>query len=69
MPKRERIAKPRVRVTKNTRTEVEETKQTRQAEESAALETEMDDLLDEIDSVLESNAQEFVQGFVQRGGQ
>ncbi len=28
-----------------------------------------DDLLDEIDSVLESNAEEFVRGFVQKGGQ
>lgn len=30
---------------------------------------EVDDLLDEIDSVLESNAEEFVRGFVQKGGQ
>lgn len=30
---------------------------------------EIDDLLDEIDSVLESNAEEFVRGFVQKGGQ
>jgi ubiquitin-like protein Pup len=29
----------------------------------------VDDILDEIDSVLETNAQEFVQGFVQKGGQ
>lgn len=29
----------------------------------------VDDLLDEIDSVLESNAEEFVRGFVQKGGQ
>lgn len=30
---------------------------------------ELDSLLDEIDSVLESNAEEFVKGFVQKGGQ
>ncbi|MDO5492111.1 MAG: ubiquitin-like protein Pup [Nesterenkonia sp.] len=30
---------------------------------------ELDGLLDEIDSVLESNAEEFVRGFVQKGGQ
>ena len=30
---------------------------------------EVDDLLDEIDSVLESNAEEFVRSFVQKGGQ
>jgi len=29
----------------------------------------LDSLLDEIDSVLESNAEEFVKGFVQKGGQ
>lgn len=28
-----------------------------------------DDLLDEIDSVLESNSEEFVRSFVQKGGQ
>ena len=30
---------------------------------------DVDDLLDEIDGVLESNAEEFVRGFVQKGGQ
>lgn len=30
---------------------------------------ETDSMLDEIDSVLESNAEEFVRGFVQKGGQ
>ncbi|PYI37564.1 ubiquitin-like protein Pup [Arthrobacter psychrolactophilus] len=29
----------------------------------------IDDLLDEIDGVLEVNAEEFVRGFVQKGGQ
>ncbi len=29
----------------------------------------VDDILDEIDSVLETNAAAFVQGFVQKGGQ
>ena len=31
--------------------------------------TEVDELLDEIDDVLESNAEQFVRGFVQKGGQ
>lgn len=31
--------------------------------------SEVDDLLDEIDDVLESNAESFVRGFVQKGGQ
>lgn len=30
---------------------------------------DLDSLLDEIDSVLETNAEEFVRGFVQKGGQ
>jgi prokaryotic ubiquitin-like protein Pup len=29
----------------------------------------LDDLLDEIDDVLEENAEEFVKGYVQRGGE
>ena len=29
----------------------------------------VDEILDEIDSVLEANAESFVQGFVQKGGQ
>lgn len=37
---------------------------------AATAETEStDDLLDEIDGVLEQNAEEFVRGFVQKGGQ
>lgn len=30
---------------------------------------ELDDLLDEIDSVLEENAEEFVKNYVQKGGE
>ena len=30
---------------------------------------ELDDLLDEIDSVLEENAEEFVRNYIQKGGQ
>ncbi|SDT41602.1 ubiquitin-like protein Pup [Microlunatus soli] len=33
------------------------------------LDTEVDSLLDEIDDVLETNAEEFVRSFVQKGGQ
>jgi ubiquitin-like protein Pup len=35
----------------------------------AALISDVDDLLDEIDGVLEKNAEEFVRGYVQKGGQ
>ncbi len=31
--------------------------------------SDVDDLLDEIDSVLEENAEEFVKNYVQKGGQ
>jgi ubiquitin-like protein Pup len=34
-----------------------------------ALKEEMDDILDEIDSVLEENAEEFIKSYVQKGGQ
>ena len=35
----------------------------------AELDSEVDSLLDEIDGVLEVNAEEFVRSFVQKGGQ
>ncbi len=34
-----------------------------------AADFDVDDLLDDIDSILEENATGFVQGFVQKGGQ
>ncbi len=33
------------------------------------LKAELDDLLDEIDEVLESNAEDFVKSYVQKGGE
>ena len=33
------------------------------------LKAEMDDLLDEIDDVLETNAEDFVKSFIQKGGE
>ena len=38
-------------------------------EKGEALKAELDDLLDEIDGALESNAEEFVRSYVQKGGQ
>ena len=38
-------------------------------EKSTAEESELDDLLDEIDELLESNAEDFVKNYVQKGGQ
>ncbi|MEU5875081.1 MULTISPECIES: ubiquitin-like protein Pup [Glycomyces] len=39
------------------------------AERHEAMTEEVDDLLDEIDEVLETNSEEFVRSFVQKGGQ
>lgn len=33
------------------------------------LKADLDDMLDEIDGILESNAEEFVKNYVQKGGQ
>lgn len=39
------------------------------AEAKARLDDDVDSILDEIDGVLEENAEEFVRSFVQKGGQ
>ncbi len=39
------------------------------APQTQARDEDVDALLDEIDDVLETNAEEFVKGFVQKGGQ
>ena len=38
-------------------------------ERAEKLKSDLDDLLDEIDEVLEDNAEEFVRNYVQKGGQ
>ena len=38
-------------------------------EQGEKIKAELDDLLDEIDEVLETNAEEFVRSYVQKGGQ
>ena len=40
-----------------------------QNQTNTELASELDSLLDEIDSVLETNAKEFVESYVQKGGQ
>jgi ubiquitin-like protein Pup len=37
--------------------------------QGADVESDVEDLLDEIDDVLEANAEEFVSSFIQKGGQ
>ena len=39
------------------------------SESGEKLKGELDDLLDEIDEVLETNAEDFVKSYVQKGGQ
>jgi ubiquitin-like protein Pup len=39
------------------------------AKQGEKIKEELDDLLDEIDSVLEDNAEDFVKAYVQKGGQ
>jgi ubiquitin-like protein Pup len=39
------------------------------SDQGEKLKAELDDLLDEIDEVLEENAEEFVRNYVQKGGE
>jgi ubiquitin-like protein Pup len=50
-------------------TTVEEDENVTSTERGERLKAEIDDLLDEIDEVLEDNAEEFVRNYVQKGGQ
>jgi hypothetical protein len=70
--RQERIRKPRVVVEKNTRTEVMADSRTKRPADQ--LRAEMDEMLDEVDAVLDENeefrnAQAFVEGYRQKGGQ
>ncbi|GAA0946273.1 MULTISPECIES: ubiquitin-like protein Pup [Kribbella] len=54
----------------STEEEVAETKSSEDvAERKERLDDDVDSILDEIDEVLEENAEEFVRGFVQKGGE
>lgn len=53
------------RRSENTEAQEQETETAKSTTQDAGV----DDLLDEIDGVLEQNAEEFVRGFVQKGGQ
>jgi ubiquitin-like protein Pup len=64
MPERERKQRPAPK--ERADEEVEDLAPPKQGEE---LKEELDDLLDEIDSVLEENAEDFVKSYVQKGGQ
>jgi ubiquitin-like protein Pup len=65
MPEREQKKRsaPKERATETEEVDAAPSKQ------GEALKEELDDLLDEIDSVLESNAEDFVRSYVQKGGE
>ena len=64
MAEREQIKKPAPR-------ESEQVAESAPAgsESGEKLKAELDDLLDEIDDVLETNAEDFVKSFIQKGGE
>jgi len=64
MPERERKQKP---APKEREEAVEDIAPA--GERGQELKEDIDDLLDEIDSVLEENAEEFVRNYVQKGGE
>jgi prokaryotic ubiquitin-like protein Pup len=47
----------------------DEAGQVQSTSKAEELKEEMDDILDEIDSVLEENAEEFIKSYVQKGGE
>lgn len=51
------------------RAEDVQTEQTEYGLDAAELKHDLDEILDEIDSLLEENAEEFVHGYVQKGGE
>jgi ubiquitin-like protein Pup len=51
------------------RTEEEVEEAPASTERGEKIKAELDDLLDEIDDVLETNAEEFVKSYVQKGGE
>lgn len=65
----QRLQKPRTRITMNTRTEVLEEHRTRSEKEREAIKEGLDEMLDEIDAVLEENAEQFVDSYIQKAGE
>jgi ubiquitin-like protein Pup len=65
MAERERKQKPAPKE----REEVVDEELAAGSERGEKLKEDIDDLLDEIDSVLEDNAEEFVRSYVQKGGE
>ena len=66
MAEREQRRKPS---SDRTRSAEETASQAATTERGERLKAEIDDILDEIDEVLEENAEEFVRNYVQKGGE
>jgi ubiquitin-like protein Pup len=64
----ERINKPKT-TSDRTADEVVDEAAPATSESGEKLKADLDDLLDEIDEVLETNAEDFVKSYVQKGGQ
>ncbi|MEM9202923.1 MAG: ubiquitin-like protein Pup [Actinomycetota bacterium] len=64
MAEREQIRKPAP-----SERETESTEAPAASERAEELKADIDDLLDEIDEVLETNAEDFVKSYIQKGGQ
>lgn len=64
MPEREQKRKP---APQREETEVDETPAS--TEHADKLKSDLDELLDEIDGVLETNAEDFVKSYIQKGGE
>lgn len=66
MAEQQRKSKPSSKTNKEQSEEVELKSDEKKSDE---IKEDLDDLLDEIDGVLETNAEEFVKNYVQKGGQ
>ncbi len=64
MAEREQVRKPAP-----TERESEQATAPAASERGEEIKAELDDLLDEIDEVLETNAEDFVKSYIQKGGQ
>jgi ubiquitin-like protein Pup len=64
MAARERVQKERTKTDQS-----DDQSETLDVRSSDDLKESLDDVLDEIDAVLEENAEEFVKGYVQKGGE
>ena len=69
MAEREQFKKPVERRTDETAEGSNATADRAASDRAEKLKSDLDELLDEIDEVLEDNAEEFVRNYVQKGGE